>query len=103
MSGWVRTRWTSSRSAASWSSTTWNRAQVASTPAEAEIRVAQLGLGGRGHRAPGVGYDEDPLHVEEVDPEDQRLERRLGDPAARVAEDLGVPGLQPDQPERVDA
>src|SRR3954470_1656436 len=38
MSGCDRTRWTSSPRAATWSSTTWNRCQVTSVPADAATR-----------------------------------------------------------------
>ena len=41
-------------------------------------------------------------YAEQVDAEHQRLERGLGDPATRVAEDLGVARLQAEHPQRVD-
>ena len=64
--------------------------------------LVQLGLGAAGHRAAGVRDDQDALDAEQVDAEHQRLERLGRDPAAGVAEDLGVAGLQPDHPQRVD-
>ena len=94
---------TSSRSAATWSSTTWKRCQEASCPADwrrpapAARRSVFEAIG-----APGVRDDEDALHVEEVHAEHERLEGGVGDPATGVAEDLGVARLQADQPERVD-
>jgi len=55
-----------------------------------------------GHRAPRVGDDQDPLDAEQVHAEHQRLQGGVGDPAAGVAEDLGVAVHEPEHPQRVD-
>jgi hypothetical protein len=52
--------------------------------------LVQLLLAAGRHRAPGVWDHQDPLDPEQMDAEDERLERGVGDPSARVAEDLGV-------------
>src|SRR3954447_19543641 len=52
--------------------------------------LAELGQGGRGHRAAGVRDDQDALDAQQVYAEDEGLEGLGGDPAAGVAEDLGV-------------
>src|SRR5680860_1667461 len=64
--------------------------------------VAKLVEGRGGHRTPGVGYDEDPLHVQQVDAEHERLEGLRGDAATGVPEDLGVPGREAQHLERSD-
>ena len=103
MSGWVRTFTTSSRSCSSWSVTTPKDCQLASTPGGLTDPDAQLGLRGGRHRAAGVRDHEDAPHVEEVDAEHERLERLRRDPAAGVAEDLGVAVPEAEHPQRVDA
>ena len=87
--------------AAIWSSTTWNGCQGRpgrglADPSRSSCSVFD------GHRAAGVRDDQDPLHAEQVDAEHQRLEGGGGHPAARVAEDLGVAGLEAEHPQRVD-
>ena len=63
---------------------------------------AEVGLGGRGHGAPGVRDDDDPVDPEQVDAEDERLQGRLGDACTGVAEDLRVTRSEADHPEGVD-
>lgn len=65
--------------------------------------LVQLGLAVAGDGAAGVRDDEDARDVEQVCAEDERLEGLRRDASARVAEDLGVAGLQADHGERVDA
>ena len=72
-------------------------------PGRLRDALAQLVEGGGGHRAPGVRDDQDALHLQQVDAEHERLEGLRGHPATGVAEDLGVAGLEPEHPQRVDA
>jgi hypothetical protein len=60
-------------------------------------------LGVKRHRTPRVRHDQDPVDTEDVHREDQRLEGSRRDPTARVAEYLGVPGLEAHHLERSDA
>jgi hypothetical protein len=57
---------------------------------------------GGGHGAPRVRDDQDPFDAEQVHAEHQRLQGGVGHATAGIAEDLGVTGLEPEHPQRID-
>jgi hypothetical protein len=65
--------------------------------------LLELALGVQRHRAPGVRDDQDSADAEQVHAQHERLQGRVGDPATGVAEDLGIPVVQPEHAQRVDA
>ena len=93
---------TSARSACRWSVIAPKDTQDASWPSRSPTRSWISVLAGRGHRAAGVGHDQDPAYLEQRDAQHQRDQGSVGHAAAGVAQDLGVAGLEPDHPQRVD-
>ena len=73
---------------------------------EAEVGAsdrAQLLLGDPGKTALGVLHDDDRVDAEQVDRHRQAAQHVVGDPASRVADDVGVAEVQTEGGVHVDA
>ena len=73
-----------------------------SSPVAARSGGDDIGVPAAGHGAPGVRYDQDALHAEQVHSENAADQRVGGDVAARRTEDLGVTDLQADHLQGLD-